>query len=134
VSSLDELDRLADLLLHPEDLLPDIAAEAAPEVQRVARGEYAQGIGPAGAHAPRKKDGALALQRPLSTVTFGNVGATIAGSAEDVLRYHQGPIRTAPYPERKTFPSGGDPIPSSWENAIENAAEKIFEKTFGGLR
>jgi hypothetical protein len=132
--SLDELDRLADLLAHPEDLLPDIAAEAAPEMQRVARAEYAQGIGPAGQHAPRKKDGALALQRPLSTVTFAGVGATIVGSAENVLRYHQGPIRTAPYPERKTFPGDGDPLPSSWENAIEDAAEKIFEKTFGGLR
>jgi hypothetical protein len=131
--SLDELDRLADLLAHPEDLLPDIAADAAPELQRVARGEYAQGIGPTGAHAPRKKDGALALQRPLSTVTFGNVGATIVGSAEDVLRYHQGPIRTAPYPERKTFPGDSDPLPGTWEQTIEDAAEKIFEKTFGGL-
>lgn len=132
--SLDELDRLAAFLEYPEDLLPDIAAEAGPEIQRVARAEYAQGIGPAGQHAPRKKDGALALQRPLSTVTFAGVGATIAGSAEDVLRYHQGPIFTAPYPERKTFPGDGDPLPSSWENAIENAAEKVFEKALGGLK
>lgn len=61
--SLDELDRLAAFLENPEDLLPDIAADAGPEIQRVARAEYAQGIGPAGQHAPRKKDGALALQR-----------------------------------------------------------------------
>lgn len=131
--SLDDLDRLAAFLEHPEDLLPDIAAEAAPEVQRVARSEYAQGIGPAGAHAPRKKDGALALQRPLSTVTFAGVGATIAGSAEDILRYHQGPIRTAPYPERKTFPGEGDPLPSSWENAIEDTANTVLEKALGDL-
>jgi hypothetical protein len=129
--SFDELDRLASFLEHPEDLLPDIAAEAGPEVQRVARSEYAQGIGPAGQHAPRKKDNALALQRPLSTVTFAGVGSTIAGSAEDVLRYHQGPIRTAPYPARKTFPSDGDPLPSSWENAIEKAAEKVLDKALG---
>jgi hypothetical protein len=132
--SLDELDLLAAFLENPEDLLPDIATEAGPEIQRVARAEYAQGIGPTGQHAPRKKDGALALQRPLSTVTFAGVGATIAGSAEDVLRYHQGPIRTAPYPERKTFPGDGDPLPSSWENAIEGAAKKTLEKALGGLK
>jgi hypothetical protein len=132
--SLDELDQLAAFLENPEDLLPDIAADAGPEIQRVARAEYAQGVGPAGQHAPRKKDGALALQRPLSTVTFAGVGATIAGSAEDVLQYHQGPIRTAPYPERKTFPGDGDPLPSSWENAIEKSTEKILEKVLGGLK
>lgn len=132
--NLDDLDRLAAFLEHPEDLLPDIAAEAGPEVQRVARAEYAQGIGPAGQHAPRKKDGALALQRPLSNVTFAGVGATIAGSAEDVLRYHQGPIRTAPYPERKTFPGDSDPLPSSWEKTIEGAVEKTLEKALGGLK
>lgn len=131
--SLDDLDRLATFLEHPEDSLPDIAAEAGPEVRRVARAEYAQGIGPAGQHAPRKKDGALALQRPLSTVTFAGVGATIAGSAEDVLRYHQGPILTAPYPERKTFPGDGDPLPSSWEGAIEDAANTVLEKALGDL-
>ena len=132
--SLEALDELANFLEYPEDLLPDIAAEAGPEVQRVARAEYAQGTGPAGQHAPRKKDGALALQRPLSTVTFAGVGATIAGSAEDVLRYHQGPIRTAPYPERKTFPSDGDPLPNSWEKAIEDAVGKTLEKALGGLK
>jgi hypothetical protein len=132
--SLDALDQFAAFLEHPEDSLPDIAAEAGPEVQRVARYEYGQGIGPDGVHAPRKKDGALALQRPLSTVTFAGVGATIAGSAEDVLRYHQGPIKTAPYPERKTFPGPGDPLPSSWENAIENAVGKTLEKALGGLK
>ena len=132
--SLDDLDRLTAFLEHPEDLFPDIAAEAGPEIQRVARAAYAQGIGPAGQHAPRKKDGALALQRPLSTVTFAGFGSTIVGSAEDVLRYHQGPITTAPYPERKTFPSEGDPVPSSWEDVIESATEKVFEKVLGGLK
>jgi hypothetical protein len=132
--SFDDLDRLASFLENPEDLLPDIAAEAGPEIQRVARSEYAQGRGPAGQHAPRKKDGALALQRPLSTVTFAGVGSTIAGSAEDVLRYHQGPIFTAPYPERKTFPGDGDPLPSSWEKAIETSAEKVLDKVLGGLK
>lgn len=132
--SLDALDQLAAFLEHPEDLLPDIAAEAGPEIQRVARAEYAQGIGPDGAHAPRKKDGALALQRPLSNVTFAGVGATIVGSAEEVLRYHQGPVKTAPYPERKTFPSDGDPIPSSWEQAIENAVGKTLTEALEGLK
>jgi len=132
--SLDDLARLESLLRHPEDLFPDIAAEAGPKIQAVARGEYAQGKGPAGQHAPRKKDGALALQRPLSNVTFAGVGSTIAGSAEDVLRYHQGPIYTAPYPERKTFPGDGDPIPSSWEDAIKEAATNVFEKATEGLK
>ena len=131
------IQKLADLeafLRHPEDLFPDIAAEAGPRIQSVARSEYAQGKGPAGQHAPRKKDGALALQRPLSTVTFAGVGSEIRGSAEDVLRYHQGPISTAPFPERKTFPSDGDPIPSSWENEIKEAADSVFEKATEGLR
>lgn len=131
------IQKLADLevfLRHPEDLFPDIAAEAGPKIQAVARAEYAQGKGPAGQHAPRKKDGALALQRPLSTVTFAGVGSTIVGSAEDVLRYHQGPIFTATYPERKTFPSDGDPLPSSWEDAIEEAATDVLEKATEGLR
>jgi len=96
--SLDDLARLESILRHPEDLFPNIAAEAGPKIQTVARGEYSQGKGPTGQHAPRKKDGNLALQRPLSTVTFAGVGSTIVGSAEDVLRYHQGPIYAAPYP------------------------------------
>jgi hypothetical protein len=132
--SLDDLARLELLLRHPEDLFPDIAAEAGPKIQAVARAEYAQGKGPDGQHAPRKKDGALALQRPLSTVTFAGVGSEIRGSAEDVLRYHQGPIYTAPYPQRKTFPGDGDPLPSSWEDAIEEAATDVFEKATEGLR
>ena len=80
--SLDALDRLASLLEHPEDLLPDIAAEAGPTIQQTARAEYAQGIGPSGKHALRKKDGAIALARPLQTVTFAGVGATIARMAK----------------------------------------------------
>ena len=131
--SLDALDKLAAFLEYPEDSLPDIAAEAGPGIQTVARAEFAQCVGPAGAHAPRKNDGALALQRPLSNVTFAGVGATVAGSAEDVLRYHQGPIRTAPYPERKTFPGDGDPLPSSWEKKIEDAATKVLEKALGEI-
>jgi len=131
--SLDDLARLESILRHPEDLFPDIAAEAGPKIQAVARGEYAQGKGPVGQHAPRKKDGNLALQRPLSNVTFAGVGSTIAGSAEDVLRYHQKVI-TAPFPERKTFPGDGDPIPSSWEDAIKEAATNVFEKATEGLK
>ena len=132
--SIQQLADLEAFLRHPEDVFPDIAAEAGPKIQDVARAEYAQGRGPTGQHAPRKKDGALALQRPLSTVTFAGVGSEIRGSAEDVLRYHQGPIRTAPYPERKTFPSEGDPLPSSWSDAIAEAAEEIFEKATEGLK
>lgn len=132
--SLDDLARLESLLRHPEDLFPDIAAEAGPKIQATARAGYAQGRGPDGQHAVRKKDGALALQRPLATVTFAGVGSEIRGSAEDVLRYHQGPIFTAPYPERKTFPGDGDPFPSSWENAIEDAANAVLEKATQGLR
>ncbi len=132
--SLDALERLESLLRHPEDLFPDIAAEAGPKIQATARAEYAQGKGPDGQHAPRKKDGALALQRPLSTVTFVGVGSEIRGSAEDVLRYHQGPINTAPYPERKTFPGEGDPLPSSWEDGIKEAADSVFAKATEGLK
>jgi hypothetical protein len=132
--SLDALDRIASLLEHPEDLLPDIAAEAGSMIQTTARAEYAQGIGPAGKHAPRKKDGAIALARPLQTVTFAGVGSTIAGSAEDVLRYHQGPVTKAPYPERKTFPGDGDPLPDTWAEQIDKATQKVLDKATEGLR
>lgn len=132
--SLQSLDDLEVFLRSAPERLPKIAARAAPEIQDAARAMYRSGVGPAGPHAPRKKDGALALQRPLSEVTFTASGDTIKGEAEDVLRYHQGPIRTAPYPERKTFPSDGDPLPNTWQDAIEDAAESVFEKAAEGLR
>lgn len=132
--SLDQLDQLASFLDNIKDIEAEVAAEAGPMIQATARAEYASGKGPAGQHAPRKKDGAIALARPLSTVTFAGVGAEIRGSAEEVLRYHQGPIVKAKYPERKTFPDRGDPLPDSWGEQIEKAAEKVFDKALGGLK
>lgn len=124
-------DAFANFLDSIGDLAGEIAREAAPEIQSAARAMYAQGVGPSGAHAPRKKDGALALQRPLAAVTFSAQGDAIRGEAEDVLKYHQGPIYTAPYPERKTFPSEGEELPGRWSDAIDDATERVFERAAG---
>ena len=126
-----ELERFANFLDRIEDLSADIASEAASDIQSAAREMYASGIGPSGAHAPRKKDGARALQRPLAAVTFPASGAALTGQAGDVLRYHQGPIVSAPYPERKTFPGDGEALPTQWSDKIDDAVETVFAREAG---
>jgi len=127
MTGIQQLEALEVFLRGWSDELPAVAERAAGPIQADARAKYSAGNDCFGnAMPPRKVDGARALARPLSTVTFAAVGATIVGSAENVLRYHQGPIFTAPYPRRQTFPGDGDPLPAPWEKIIADSAESVL--------
>lgn len=129
MSDLGQLEQLELWLQTLEDKLPDIAAEAAPELQSQALASYARGQSPDGTAWPtRKKDGGLALQRPASTVTCAGVGAEIRFSAEDILRYHQGPMVTSRNPVRAVFPHDDDPMPPAWEEIITDTARDVLPK------
>ncbi len=100
---------------------------AAAAVQETARAEYTQGAGPVGARGPwprRKKDDAVALQRPAATVTFTGKGGAIRSNTDDEphLDHHRG--------LRPVFPGAGKAklLPSTWLAAAEKALREYLEE------
>ena len=97
------------------------ADNAAARIQADARAKYASGRSPDGKEwKRRKKDGALAMQRPAGTVEFYSDGQRIIGIAEDVFQYH---LETRP-----PFP---DELPPDWDKILEEEHTKAFGAVLG---
>lgn len=124
---MGELDKAIAQLEGLSTFGVDVADNAAQRITAIARADYAAGRGPNGEEWPRrKKDGAIALQRPAAAIEFVPIGESIQGVAEAVLEYHQeGNERL---PRRKVFPDPGEAMPASWEKAIEDAATEEMAK------
>jgi hypothetical protein len=118
--------------LASDDYLVDVATAGAERIQGAARANYAAGRGPFGeAWAPRKADGAPALQRPAAAVEFVPTGTRIVGVAEPLLDYHQAPQpRASGYtlPTRRIFPAEGEGLPPVWRGGLEAVAGEEFAK------
>ena len=96
-------------------------------VQKVALAEYAQGKGPPGvkgAWPARKKDGAVALQRPAQELQFiGKAGAIRSTTADEpVLDHHRG--------KRPVYPGAGKSgqLSPTWREAGEKALSKFLDE------
>lgn len=101
----------------------ELAAEA---VQKVALAEYAAGKGPPGARGAwptRKKDGAVALQRPAAELQFLGKAGTITSTTVDepTLDHNRG--------LRPVFPGAGksNQLQPTWLAAAEKALLAYLE-------
>lgn len=130
VSGTDKIEELAALLrLLSARTKGKMLQNAAAAVQEKARAEYAQGKGPPGARGEwprRKKDDAVALQRPAATVTFtGKAGAIRSNTeGEPHLDHHRG--------FRPVYPGAGKAklMPDSWVEAADESLRKDMEEHF----
>lgn len=99
--------------------IPFALDEGADDLTVYARGQYAAGQGPDGAWK-RRKDGALAMQRPAKGVSFRMVGMYVYVSYEDVFQWHE---RTRPL-----IPAGD--IPADWQSVFLGPLDTLLK--FGG--
>jgi len=132
----DSFDDLIDGFDGMSSLASDAADRAATSIQAMARAGYASGTDPYGsAWKPRKKDGAVALQRPAAAIEFTVMGeSTITAVGESVLAYHQknDGDNTPRLPRRMTLPEPGRPMPDAWDKAISDAVEAELDNRLGG--
>jgi hypothetical protein len=92
-----------------------------------ARSDYQAGRSPAGdPWAPRKKDGAPALQRAPSRVTFRAVGAVVEQSAPDHYKYHR--TGTVTMVKRTVYSETTLTLPMHWRFAAEKALTAQIER------
>ncbi len=97
---------------------------SAAAIQADALAGYAVGVGPLDKVWPlRKKDGAIALQRPAREVVYVPTAQGIQGSGEDVLKYH--------VHNRNVFPDG-DAVPAQWNAILLREHEKALDEHMNG--
>lgn len=125
ISGLDQLDAVI-AALDPDDLVAELKAAGAQAIADKAVEQYSDGRGPSDAVWPlRKKDGALALRRPVGTIVFVETPDGIRGVAEDVMGYHM---------ERRPWcPEDGE-LSAPWARAADEAMDEALEERLGKVK
>lgn len=125
-----ELDAMIDAL-DPAKLRSDLHKAVAEEVARVAEAQYAAGEGPSGAEWPLNRNGRFpSLRRLTAGIEFHATDDGIAGSGDDILRYHSPRSAAFSHLDRPTFPPRGQ-LSTPWGVAADVAAERLFAERFG---
>ena len=121
MNNMAELQALTAFLGDPTRTMRTAADKAATCMQGDARAKSSAGRSPDDKEwKRRKKDGALAMQRPASTIEFYSDGQRIIGIVEDVFKYH---LETRP-----PFP---DELPPAWDDFLREEHEKAFGAVLG---
>lgn len=121
IQGLEQLDAMIEAF-EPEPLVAALKTAGAEAIRDKAEEQYASGRGPSDAVWPlRKKDGALALRRPVGTIVFVETDSGIMASAEDVMGYHT---------ERRPWAPPDGELSAPWTRAADEAMERAFGEHF----
>lgn len=125
IQGFEELDAMI-AAFESGPLVRELKAAGAEAIRDKAEEQYASGRGPSDAVWPlRKKDGALALRRPVGTIVFAETEAGIAAVAEDVMQYHT---------DRRPWAPPDGELSAPWAAAADEATERVFEEHFRKVR
>lgn len=118
-----DLDKLEGLARALGGLAPKIRVAAARAVGKVAKAQYAAGLGPDGQAWPLTKDGRIPLTGATSKIVFSETSTGIKATGPDVLQYHAD--------ERPVFPADGG-LSAPWAQDANEAAKRVIESTLRG--
>lgn len=106
-----------------------IAAKALPKIERLIDRQFASASDPYGnGWAPRKADGAPALQTMRDRVTVSMQGKTLVASVEEHPGvYHQ--MGTVHMVQRMIVPTDALGMPDEWEKVLDEAAEEQMKSS-----
>lgn len=117
--------------LDPAPLREELHKAVAEEVALVAEAQYAAGEGPDGDEWPLNRNGRFpSLRRLTAGITFRATPDGIAGSGDDILRYHSPRSAAFSHLNRPTFPPPGR-LSAPWGAAADVAAERVLTTRFG---
>jgi hypothetical protein len=115
--------------LGGSDLVNEIAKEAAPLVDEATKSTAKAGQSPTGTPwVPRKKDGVRALAGVESKITTAAYGPIVRQTLTGGAVYAQFGAHSA---QREVIPSGGAEIPVHVNDALQKAAQKVFDRVTG---
>lgn len=108
------------------------AAIAAPLLEAAAKKQAASGIDPSGRPwAPRKKDGGRALANAAEAVRAEVTGDVVEIVVDGPEYFHQTAKEGGAMPRRQIIPDVGDPLPPTYQAALDEAADEAFNATGG---
>jgi hypothetical protein len=129
---VSQLDAMIDAVKRLGRSVPEIATEAAPLVEAVARASAAAGIAPEGGEAwAPTKEGGRAMANAASHITAKAYGPAIRVTLTGPDVFHHYSKKKAE-PARRVLPDGSAGLTPEMAKALEQAAGKVFDRAMGG--
>jgi hypothetical protein len=133
-ADVDELRAIAERLRAIDEVGFDIAADAAPELEKAARASAAAGGTPEGQAWKPTRSGDAPLKNAAGAIT-----AIVSGTNEAVITlvlrghhvFHHYGSKARKLPKREIFPKA-DEFPKAWREVIAKAARERVQKTMRG--
>lgn len=126
MSGLDALDQFIENVQSLARINEEVAREAAPAVQEVARSTARAGTDPEGNAWKPTKAGTPPLEGAADHVFALPRGARVDVVLRDWYVYHQ--QGTSTLPARRIIPDASAPMPDRMRDAVAKTAERVFNR------
>lgn len=126
ISGLEQLDPLLAYFEELQSIAQAAAPQAAKDIGSLARAQWNAGKAPDGSSWEKAKDGHTPLRGAAQSIDIFPRGKDVVFDIPEPYTFHQ--TGTEKLPKRQLVPSKGEPLPKTWEKAIELAIEKEIIK------